>query len=112
MDASIPRGTDLHEKNGHSESLNVLLEGVAKDIMHVLNTCQSKEALLDELVDIIEVWDTILPIIDKRGDIMQCPDEIKVHYINCITNLIILPYFMKYKYDDNSLFDKMGLKEL
>ena len=94
------------------KGLNILLDGVAKDIMHELNTCQSKKVLMDKLAVIGEVYDTMQPIIQKRGNIMLCPEEIKIHYINCTTKLTILPYFLKYKYNDNLLFDRMGLKEL
>ena len=82
------------------EHLDTVFENTATLIIEKdLNRYKTGYELFDRLSQTDNVLQNELgPIIQKRGGIEYCPKEIKNAFLDVTAKLIILPYFIKYKY--------------
>ena len=69
-----------------------------QEIMGDLNTHNNGQALMDHLCVIGEHFQNIMPLIEKRGGVLNSPPEMQAAFIALTTKMTILPYFVKYKY--------------
>ena len=79
-----------------------------QEILHDLNTHNNGQALLNHLCVISDNFQNIMPLIEKRGGVLNSPPEMQSAFIALTTKMTILPYFVKYKYGLSLPFEFEG----
>jgi len=75
-----------------------IIKSTVQEIRRDLNTHNNGQALLDHLCVIGEHFQNIMPLIEKRGGVLNSPPDMQSAFIVLTTKITILPYFVKYKY--------------
>jgi hypothetical protein len=90
-----------------------LVPGITKDMVFFLEKHNSAEKLIDKLSTARELYEELKPILKtKNNDLNQCSQDIQVYFIDITTKMNLIPYFLKYKYGSDFVFDSLGLKKL
>ena len=87
------------------KNLDGIIRAASQAITMELNEHRSGETLLDRLTIISEHFQTIMPLIEKRGGVLNSPLEMQAAFYDCVTKMTIIPYFIKYKYGLSLPFD-------
>lgn len=91
-------------------NLEGIIRAASQSISQEIDKYPSGEALLDRLTIIGKNYDTIMPMIEKRGGVLNSPLEMQAVFYDCVTAMTIIPYFIKYKYGLSLPFDIEELK--
>ena len=74
------------------------IEALAGHAMRKLDEYKDGESLMDFVADTHEGYVELRVALDKRGGFWRVPKELQAAFIQVITLLVTLPYFIKYKY--------------
>jgi hypothetical protein len=105
--------TELFRQMISDGNLDHVVMSTTKEIIREVNENPSGEMLMDKLGTIGEYYqESLKPIIEKRRGIEFCPEEIQIVFLAFITKMLLLPYFVKYKYNEPVPEGFLPLKEL
>jgi hypothetical protein len=79
-------------------NLDGIVSAASQAIVQELTRYASGEALLERLTVVGQHYDTIMPLIEKRGGVLNSPLEMQAAFYDCVTKLALIPYFIKYRY--------------
>ena len=91
-------------------NLEGIIRAASQAIIQELAENNTGEALLDRLTIVGEHYQTIMPLIEKRGGVLNSPLEMQAAFYDCVTKMTIIPYFIKYRYGLSLPFDIEDLK--
>jgi len=91
-------------------NLEGIIRAASQAIVQELAQHNTGEALLNRLTIVGENYQTIMPLIEKRGGVLNSPLEMQAAFYDCVTKMSIIPYFIKYRYGLSLPFNIEELK--